>query len=166
MPSATIGSQLRQSLPLACWMHSVPSITPIRPDSKDHLLVSSSDVLESGPHLHRRYGDTSCTLCRHSFDMDVLVRSAEHMSIYVRIRQKRTITCSHGSGCDSCGGRLAPVGHVGGLQMRESAGPKVRVRRAKALIEVKIRFARRASADDVQRVLHRCLGKDTWTRAR
>lgn len=36
------------------------------------------------------------------------------------------------------------------------AGPKVQVRQAQVLIEVKIRFA---SADDVQQVLRRCLGK-------
>lgn len=50
--------------------------------------------------------------------------------------------------------------------MQGSADPKVRVRRAKALIEVKIRFTRRATADDVQRVLRRCIGKGVCMRAR
>lgn len=52
------------------------------------------------------------------------------------------------------------------MQVRKSAGPKVRFRRAKALIEVKLRFNRRASADDVQRVQRRCLGKGVEIQAK
>lgn len=99
----------------------------------------------------RYVGTVPRRLCKRAYAF----RGAE-VHTCIRIRQEGN---TRNTGCDSCGVRLGAVGRVDGLQVRESASPKVRVRRAKALIEVKISFTRRASADDVQRMLRRCLGK-------
>lgn len=84
-----------------------------------------------------------------------VIRGAE-AHLYIRIRQEGNM---RNTGYESHGVRLGIVGRVDGLQVRESATPKVRVRRAKALVEVKIRFTRGVGADDVQRTLRRDLGK-------